>query len=71
MTETMNAINFNNLKAVLPGSGWAYHPYTHEQKIADDGELLARGGNLFVGYFNNAKATAEAFTEDGFFKPAI
>ncbi|HQA07259.1 MAG TPA: long-chain fatty acid--CoA ligase [Syntrophomonadaceae bacterium] len=67
LTETMNAINFNNLKAVLPGSVGPT-TYTHEQKIAEDGELLVRGNNLFIGYFNNAKATAEAFTEDGFFK---
>ena len=67
LTETMNAINFNNLKAVLPGS-IGPTTYTHEQKIAEDGELLVRGNNLFLGYFNNEEATAEAFTEDGFFK---
>lgn len=66
LTETMNAINFNNLKAVLPGSiGPTTH--THEQRIAEDGELLVRGGNLFIGYFNNPEATEEAFTPDGFF----
>jgi len=67
LTETMNAINFNNLKAVLPGS-IGPTTYTHEQKIAEDGELLVRGNNLFLGYFNNEEATKEAFTEDGFFK---
>lgn len=32
------------------------------------GELCIRGPNITKGYFNNAKATGEAFTEDGFFK---
>ncbi|MGB4017981.1 MAG: long-chain fatty acid--CoA ligase [Syntrophomonadaceae bacterium] len=66
LTETMNAINFNNLKAVLPGS-IGPTTYSHEQKLAEDGELMVRGGNLFLGYFNNPEATEEAFTPDGFF----
>ena len=31
------------------------------------GELLVRGKNLFMGYYKNDKANAEAFTEDGWF----
>jgi long-chain acyl-CoA synthetase len=37
-----------------------------EIRIADDGEVLVRGGNVTAGYFNNAEATAEAF-ENGWF----
>ena len=42
-----------------------------EIKIAEDGEVLARGPQVFhrdKGYFNRPDLTAEAFTEDGFFK---
>jgi long-chain acyl-CoA synthetase len=34
-------------------------------KIADDGEVLIKGGNVFQGYYNNEKATNEILTEDG------
>ncbi len=36
-----------------------------ELKIADDGEVLARGGNMFVGYLGLPDKTAETIDEDG------
>jgi long-chain acyl-CoA synthetase len=33
--------------------------------LADDGELLARGGNLMKGYYKDPEKTAEAIDEDG------
>lgn len=38
-----------------------------ELKLADDGEILARGDNVFKGYFKDPTATANAFTADGWF----
>jgi long-chain acyl-CoA synthetase len=36
-----------------------------ELKIADDGEVLCRGGNNFVGYLGKPEQTAETIDEDG------
>jgi long-chain acyl-CoA synthetase len=39
-----------------------------ELKLAEDGEILARGPNVFNGYHHDRGATSEAFTADGWFK---
>jgi long-subunit acyl-CoA synthetase (AMP-forming) len=36
-----------------------------EIKIAEDGEILVRGGNIFRGYFKDEQATRETLTSDG------
>lgn len=37
-------------------------------KIGPDNEIFVKGKTVFRGYYKNEKATAEAFTEDGWFK---
>ena len=38
-----------------------------EMRIAEDGEVLARGPNRFVGYWQNPEATAAAIDAEGWY----
>ena len=58
---TVNRPDRNKIGTVgqpLPGVGI---------KIADDGEILIGGKNVFPGYWHNEAATKEVFAEDGWF----
>ncbi len=39
-----------------------------EMRIADDGEIQFQGPTVFRGYWKNPTATAEAFTDDGWYR---
>lgn len=39
-----------------------------EVRLSPDGELLLHGPLLFDGYLNDPEATAEAFTDDGWYR---
>ncbi len=66
LTETSAAITVNQVGNVKVGTVGTLVP-GNSLRVADDGELLVRGGVVFSGYWRNAQATEEAFT-DGWFK---
>ena len=66
LTETSAAITVNQVGALKIGTVGKLVP-GNSMRIADDGELLLRGGVVFHGYWHNEQATNESF-EDGWFK---
>ena len=65
LTETAPILTFNPLNALRVGTVGRAIPGV-ELRIADDGEILARGPNIMTGYFNKPEATAAAL-EGGWF----
>ncbi|HJS97344.1 MAG TPA: AMP-dependent synthetase/ligase [Solirubrobacteraceae bacterium] len=54
--NTLESIKFGTVGRAMPGV---------EFKIAEDGEILTKGPNVFREYWRNPEATKETFTEDG------
>ena len=64
MTETTAVTHANPLGAVKIGTVGVTLPGV-ECKIAEDGEVLVRGGNMTPGYHNRPEATAELLDAEG------
>ncbi|MBV8967192.1 MAG: long-chain fatty acid--CoA ligase [Mycobacteriaceae bacterium] len=65
LTETSAAITVNRVDDVKIGSVGKLLP-GNSMAVADDGELLVKGGVVFGGYWHNEQATKEAIS-DGWF----
>src|SRR6266498_1343743 len=66
LTETCPVLTNNREDAYKFGSVGKPLPGV-DVKIAADGEILGRGGNIAKGYFKKTEATREVFLEDGWF----
>ncbi len=66
LTETSPMISFTPVNEVVPGSAGKILK-SIDVKIAEDGEILAKGRNVMKGYYNRPEATAEVIDENGWF----
>lgn len=64
MTEAAPVIAANPFGASRPGTVGRPIPGV-QVRLADDGELLVRGPNVMMGYYNNPEETAKTVTPDG------
>ncbi len=67
LTETSPTLTVNRADAWKPGTVGSPLAGT-SIRIAADGEILAKGPQVFQGYWHNEVATAEVFDDDGWFR---
>ena len=66
LTETSPVITVNHFASTMFGTVGAVIEGV-EIKIAEDGEILARGHNIMKGYYKRDDLTAECIDQDGWF----
>jgi long-chain acyl-CoA synthetase len=66
LTETTAALTVNLPEALKVGTVGRPLPGT-TVRVAEDGELLFAGGQVFAGYWGNEEATRESLERDGWF----
>ena len=66
LTETANLTSANADAVTHPTSIGKIYPGQETRVV--DGELWIKGDNVFSGYYKDPARTAEAFTEDGWFR---
>ncbi len=65
-TESSPVISFNRFEPGGTMEGTVGLPISNVQvKIAENGEILAKGPNIMMGYYKNPQATAETIDVDG------
>ncbi len=72
ITECSPIVAVNRSRHIVPGS-IGDHLDIDEIMILEpnedgEGEICVKGSNVMLGYYNDPEATAEAFTEDGYFR---
>ena len=68
LTETSPVLTFNRFVEGGAMLGTVGMPIKDvEIKIADDGEIIAKGPNIMMGYYKEPEKTAEVLTADGWF----
>ncbi|MBX2845052.1 MAG: long-chain fatty acid--CoA ligase [Saprospiraceae bacterium] len=69
LTETSPVLTYNRFQDDNAMIGTVGIPLENvEIKLDTDGEILAKGPNVMMGYYNRPDATADVMTEDGWFR---
>jgi long-chain acyl-CoA synthetase len=66
LTETCPILTANRVRRYKFGTVGLAFPGV-KLRIAEDGEIVAQGGNIAKGYYRRPEETAEVFKEDGWF----